>query len=139
MDLKSRLAELRRDEGLTLRELRDRIRERTGDAVSIGYLSELERVDSVPSVDVLAKIAVGYGISVGELLRPVDFFDAPDAVRYPKPLTRLVESGELSAEWAATLGRIEFRGRRPQSEDDWMAVYSVLKALIPQSRGEANP
>lgn len=138
MELRDRLAELRRDEGLTLRQLRDRIEERTGEKISISYLSELERLDTMPSVDTLAKIARAYNMSVGDLLASVDFFEELSEARYPKSLREFIRSEGLDPDWAATLARIEFRGQRPQSEDDWRAVYSVLKALIPGRRRDGR-
>ncbi|MGI8856186.1 MAG: helix-turn-helix domain-containing protein [Thermomicrobiales bacterium] len=130
MKLNDRLAELRREHGLTLRGLRDRIAERTGAQLSISYLSELERKDSLPSMEMLGRLARGYDVSLHDLLAPVDFFSQDGSGQYPKALGELVESGMISDEWAITLSRIEFRGRRPESEDEWQAIYSMLKAFI---------
>ncbi len=131
MELRERLAELRREEGLTLRQLRDRIEALTKERISISYLSEIERLDTTPSIDTLAKIARAYDISVADLLAPVDFFEERTEAQYPKSLRAFLAHEGLHPDWAMTLSRIEFRGHRPQSEDDWRAVYSVLKALIP--------
>ncbi len=141
MKLRERLAELRREHGLTLRALRECIEERTGERLSISYLSELERTDAFPSVETLARLARAYNLSLQQLVAPVDFFDeAPDgpgqAVPVPAGLRALLEQGRIEADWLATLARIEFRGRRPETEDEWLAVYAVLKALIePKLRG----
>jgi transcriptional regulator with XRE-family HTH domain len=134
MELRHRLAELRRERGITLRELRERIRERTGAQLSISYLSELERLDTVPSVETLGRVAAGYDLSLYDLLAPVDspvdFSGGATRAQYPAALRELIENDEIDEEWAKTLSRIEFRGRRPDSEAEWRAIYSTLKAFI---------
>lgn len=134
MELRHRLAELRRERGITLRELRERIHERTGTRLSISYLSELERLDTVPSVETLGRVAAGYDLSLYDLLAPVDspvdFSGGATHAQYPAALQKLIESGEIDEEWAKTLARIEFRGRRPESEAEWRAIYSTLNAFI---------
>jgi transcriptional regulator with XRE-family HTH domain len=134
MELRHRLAELRRERGITLRELRERISARTGTRLSISYLSELERLDTVPSVGTLGRVAAGYGLSLYDLLAPVDspvdFSGGASDAQYPASLRALIEKGEIDEEWAQTLARIEFRGRRPESEVEWRAIYSTLNAFI---------
>jgi transcriptional regulator with XRE-family HTH domain len=130
MRLSDRLRELRKERGLTLRELRDRIEERTGGKLSISYLSELERTDATPSVETLARVAGGYGISVQDLLAPVEFFTVDSEARYPEALVALKDDGKIEEEWLDTLARIEFRGQRPQNADEWLAIYSMLRAFI---------
>jgi len=130
MKLKDRLAELRAEHNVTLRELRDRIAERTGERVSISYLSELERTDTIPPLDTLARVARGYDLSLPDLLGPVEFYEGKTDAQYPTGLRSLIAKSEITDEWAATLGRIEFRGQRPRSEDEWRAIYSMLKAFI---------
>ncbi len=139
MNLQDRLAELRRERGLTLRQLRDRIAERTDERLSISYLSELERTGGFPSVETLARLARGYGLTLQQLLEPVEILNGGDggnaAASYPAALRALHEQGRIDAEWAATLARIEFRGRRPETEDEWVAIHGVLKALLePKTR-----
>ncbi len=134
MKLRDRLAELRMERGFTLRELRDSIHERTGEKLSISYLSELERTDVVPSIETLAKVSAGYGMSLYDLLAPVDspvdFSGKGSEARYPKALRTLKDKGEVDEEWLETLARIEYRGRRPRTEDEWLAIYRMLKAFI---------
>jgi len=75
-----RTAELRKERGLTLRDLRNLIEEQTGTRLSISYLSALERSQAVP--EILARLARGYQLSLPDLLAPVD---AP--VDFAEPLT----------------------------------------------------
>ena len=130
MKLNERLRELRRERGLTLRELSEAIEKRTGERLSVSYLSELERKDAVPSVETLARIAGGYGVSLPEILAPVDFYGGEIGSPYSKGLLQFKESRQLEDDWVETLARIEFRGRRPDTEDEWEAIYGVLRALI---------
>lgn len=136
MKLHERLAELRREHRLTLRELRDRIEERTGVRLSISYLSELERTETGLPVETLARIARGYGISLQDLLASVDFVEEPTDAQYPTGLRALADKEGLDPDWLAALARVEFRGRRPATEDEWRAIYAMLKAFLePKLKG----
>jgi XRE family transcriptional regulator, regulator of sulfur utilization len=130
MKLNDRLRELRKERSLTLRELQDFIEERTGEKLSISYLSELERKEAMPSVETLARVAGGYGISLQDLLAPVDFYEVDSVAGYPKGLLKFKEKRQIEDDWVDTLARIEFRGQRPETDDEWLAVYSMLKAFI---------
>jgi len=140
MQLRDRLAELRREHGLTLRALRERVLERTGAVLSISYLSELERTDALPSLETLARLARAYDLSPQDLLAPVDLPAGDPALGnaggrdalslYPPGLRALIARGLVTPEWAGTLARIEFRGQRPRTEDEWQAIYGLLKAFL---------
>lgn len=140
MQLRDRLAELRRELRLTLRQLRDRIEERTGERLSISYLSELERDNAFPSVETLARVARGYDLTLQQLLAPVEILDDPaipttSEAGYPAGLRALRAQGRIDDDWAAALARIEFRGRRPETEAEWLAIHGVLRALLdPEAR-----
>ena len=140
MHLRDRLGELRRERGWTLRALRQHVLERTGAVLSISYLSELERTDALPSLETLARLARAYDLSPQDLLAPVDL-PAGDPARgdaggedalaqYPPGLRALIERGTVTPEWAGALARIEFRGQRPRTEDEWQAIYGLLKAFL---------
>jgi len=144
MRLKDRLAELRQDRGWTLRALRAHVLELTGANLSISYLSELERTDALPSLETLARLAAAYGISPQDLLAPVDLpagdhmpgggeaggGDGDALAQYPPGLRALIARGLVTPEWAGSLARIEFRGQRPRTEDEWQAIYGLLKAFL---------
>jgi len=150
MRLKDRLAELRQDRGWTLRTLRAQVLELTGTVLSISYLSELERTDALPSLETLARLAAAYSISPQDLLAPVDLpagdhmpgggeaggGDGDALAQYPPGLRALIARGLVTPEWAGTLARIEFRGQRPHTEDEWQAIYGLLKAFLdPETSG----
>jgi hypothetical protein len=84
----------------------------------------------VPSVETLARVAGGYGISLQDLLAPVDFYEVDTEARYPKGLLKFKENRQIEDDWVDTLARIEFRGQRPETEGEWLALYSMLKAFI---------
>jgi transcriptional regulator with XRE-family HTH domain len=130
MKLHERLAELRRDEGLTLRELRERIAQRSGEHLSVSYLSELERTENVPPLETLARIAQGYGLTLTDLLDPVDLFEERTEASYPRSLRNFIAHHGLDPEWAAAQSRIEFRGQRPESDSEWQAIYGMLRAFL---------
>lgn len=134
MRLGDRLGELRKERGLTLREVRELVQERTGERISVSYLSELERTDTIPSVETLLRLCKAYDLSLNDLLSPVDFFGDVGESRYPKELRDLTEGQRIPEEWADTLSRIEFRGRRPGSQEEWLAIYSMLKAFMEPKR-----
>jgi len=47
--------------------------------------------------------------------------------------------GTVTPEWAGALARIEFRGQRPRSEDEWQAIYGLLKVFLdPATAGGAR-
>lgn len=133
MKLKDRLAELRRAQRLTLRELRDQIEESTGERLSVSYLSSLERNETAASIEMLNRIARGYGMTLRDLLEPVDtyasLFDEPSDSRFPESL----QMADVPPEWKETLSRIEFRGRRPETSGQWEAIYAMLKTYIPST------
>lgn len=63
------LKNLRREKGLSLRELAER------SGVSNAYISQIERGKrGVPSPDVLEKLAAGLGVSYAELMRAAGYW-----------------------------------------------------------------
>lgn len=129
MELKDRLADLRAVNGLTLRQLRERIDERTGTKMSFSYLSALERGEATPSVDVLNRIAAAYDMQVDDLLGPVAMPDAPQP-HYSPSFLEFVEKWKVPDAWKRTLWRIEYRGKRPDTVGDWELVYAAIKRVV---------
>lgn len=126
MELGERLRRVRKDRDLNLRE----VSERTD--LSISYLSDLERGRGRnPSMETIEKLAECYGMSVGDLLRDVGE-EQLGTKTLPPELRRLVEreDSSITAEDARDLSRIEFRGKRPRSEDEWEALFWDLKTLL---------
>jgi transcriptional regulator with XRE-family HTH domain len=129
MDLKERLAQLRSSYGYSLRELRERIERETGDVMAISYLSALERVERTPSIDTLSRIAAGYGMTLQELLGPVGIASEPEAPRYSPSFDAFARNRNLDASDREDLWRIQYRGARPETEDDWDLLYLTLNKI----------
>lgn len=134
VELHQRLAQLRRGHKLTLRQLRENIENRTGETLSISFLSAVERDEVTPSIDSLKLIAQGYDMSVEQLLEPVTEF-SEKSKRYPDGLQELVDNNEIEPEWADVLARIEFRGRRANSRRRWLHLYHTLQLVLEDEEG----
>jgi transcriptional regulator with XRE-family HTH domain len=68
-DLGARLRALRQSQGVALKVVAKRA------AVSVAYLSEVERGRKLPALDVLARIATALGTTVPSLLRGLRPYD----------------------------------------------------------------
>ena len=128
MTLAERLRELRTQQGWRLKDLADK------SDLSVPYLSDLERGRTNPSLETLQTLAASYGVSVNDLLAPVDFYGDRTEASLPKGLAELmadpVLGKEISAEWRQTLARIEHRGKRPETKRDWYEVFLHLRRVL---------
>ncbi len=128
MKLAERFRELRKERGWRLKD----VAEVTG--LSIPYLSDLERGRTNPSLDTLRTLAEAYGLSVHDLMAPVDFYGERTPAALPRGLAELLADPALGAEitpdWVETLARIELRGRRPENKRDWYEIYLHLKRVL---------
>jgi transcriptional regulator with XRE-family HTH domain len=128
MTLGERLRELRSQRRWRLKDLAQR------SGLSIPYLSDLERGRTNPSLTTLQTLARAYGISVNDLLSPVDFYGERSRASFPQGLLELAEDPLLGvgidADWIQTLSRIELRGRRPQSKQDWYEIFLHLRRVL---------
>lgn len=129
MELRERLAQLRRSHGFTLRDVRERIEAATGERMAISYLSALERVERAPSIETLSRIAAGYGITLQELLKAVGSDKLGSPAPYPEGLQAAARKRNLTAAEMEDVVNIQYRGRRPETEAEWDAVLSVLSLL----------
>ncbi len=130
MKLHERLRELRQERNLRLKD----VSEIAG--ISIPYLSDLERGRTNPSLETLQTLATAYELSVHDLLEPVEFYGEQTTAALPMGLAELVADPVLGAEmtndWVRSLSRIELRGRRPQSKEDWYDIFRSLKRILEQ-------
>jgi len=128
MTLAERFRELRKERGWRLKD----VAEVTG--LSIPYLSDLERDRTNPSLETLRTLAEAYGMTVHDLMAPVDFYGQRTAAALPRGLAELLEDpvlgAELTPDWVETLSRIELRGKRPESKRDWYEIYLHLKRVL---------
>ncbi len=128
MTLAERLRELRKDRGWRLKDLSQ------ASGLSIPYLSDLERGRTNPSLETLQTLSRAYGISVHDLLAPVDFYGERTRAALPQGLAELVEDpvlgADLTPEWVETLSRIELRGKRPKTKRDWYEIFLHLRRVL---------
>lgn len=130
MKLHDRLRELRTARSLTLKGLA----ERTG--LSVSYLSDIERGRTTPSLATLESLASALEMTVIDFLTGVDFAGESTNASLPPGLAELLEDeeyqGKITPEWAAMLGKIQLRGKRPQTKEDWLILYLQLKRILEQ-------
>lgn len=128
MQLYERFRALRQERGLRLKDVADQM------CISVPYLSDLERGRTNPSLDTLTQIAAAYGITVRDLLTGIEGYGAQTLGALPTGLAALVADPVLGAhltpDWVQTLSRIELRGRRPRTKQEWYEVYMHLKRVL---------
>jgi transcriptional regulator with XRE-family HTH domain len=125
MELHDHLRAVRRQRGLSLVG----VHEKTG--LSPSYLSDLERGRTAnPTLDTLNRLSRAYEMSVLDLLSGVDKAGGLTLESLPPGLADLVQEQRLDIEDARDLSRIELRGRRPQTKEDWGLLYLGIKRLL---------
>jgi XRE family transcriptional regulator, regulator of sulfur utilization len=128
MKLHERLRELRQERGQRLKD----VSEIAG--ISIPYLSDLERGRTNPSLETLQTLAAAYGISVHDLLVSVEFYGEVSQQSLPKGLAELISDPvlgqQITPDWVNSLSRIELRGKRPQTKEDWYDIFRNLKRIL---------
>ncbi len=123
MALSEQIRKRRQEEGLSVAELARLA------SVSKAYVSQLENnINGVrPSAEVLFRIASALGTSVSALLEKQDDNQLADI---PEELQKFALSEQLPEEEIKLLARIEYRGRRPKTLDDWRFLYEAIKRSV---------
>lgn len=124
MKLNERLREIRREHSVTLLQVAEIT------TLSVSYLSDLERGRAKPSLDTLERLAAYYEISIVDLLSGVDGLGTPSKEGLAPGLLALLEKNRIDEETAQELNRIELRGKRPRTEEEWYALYLNLKMIM---------
>lgn len=124
MQLKDRLKETRRQRDLTLLQVAETTK------LSVSYLSDLERGRTKPSLDTLERLAAYYGMSMVDLLSGVEGWGTQSGESLAPGLLSLVQQEKIEKDIARDLNRIELRGKRPQTEDEWYELYLYLKLVM---------
>lgn len=145
MNIADKLRMLRKKKKLTLLDVRNLLIAKFGRdaALSVPYLSEIERSITTPSLKSLEKLADVFGLSLGELLSGVEqkqeslqekFKKLPhkSAVAFMSFMTNLskVEGEVLNENWMNTLLKIEYKGKYPEDVEEWMDIYRFLKRIL---------
>jgi len=128
MKLHARLKEVRMSHDLTLKALA----ERTG--LSVSYLSDIERGRTTPSLSTLEALATSLEMTVIDFLTGVDFAGETTSASLPPGLAELLEDeeyrSEITPEWVDMLSKIQLRGKRPHTKEDWLILYLQLKRIL---------
>jgi len=100
--------------------------------VAKGYIWELENENSDkdvrPSADTVFKIAEALGTSAADLLgKKIQQTSTPDI---PDTLRQFAEAQDLTEADVQMLARIEFRGEKPETKDDWQYIYESIRRTI---------
>lgn len=123
MALSEQIRNRRQEEGLTVADLARLA------SVSKAYISQLENnINGVrPSAAVLLRIASALGTSVSALLEKQEDNQLADI---PEELQKFALAEQLPEEEIKLLVRIEYRGRRPKTFDDWKFLYEAIKRSV---------
>jgi transcriptional regulator with XRE-family HTH domain len=100
--------------------------------VAKGYLWELENEksdkDVRPSAGTVFKIAEALGTSAADLLgKKIQQTSKPEI---PNTLKQFAEAQDLTEADVEMLARIEFRGEKPETQDDWQYIYESIRRTI---------
>lgn len=128
MKLGERLRRIRKEHKMTLKNL-----SQLAD-LSVPYLSEMERGAVNPSVETLQKVAKAYNMTVRELFNGVEGLGESASVVYPEGFESFLKEFESSYgiddDWKELLMKINFRGRRPSSQREWLELYLSLSRIL---------
>lgn len=119
-----KIRELREESGLSLSQLA-----KNAD-VSKSYIWRLEQGESEsrPSGDTLYKIARALGTSMSALMGQSVLVDAPEEI--PDSLRAFAEAEQLRVRDVQMLAGVNFRGKQPETAEDWAFVWSAIKRSV---------
>ena len=129
MSIGQRIGEFRKRKGISLSQLAKE------SGVSKGYLSALEREGAQnPSVEALAKVARALGVPLHALIEETQV-DGAETGPLPEGLRKLVEErrrrgAPLTKDDLEMLLSIRYRGRQPESAEDWAYLYETIRRII---------
>jgi transcriptional regulator with XRE-family HTH domain len=126
MALADQIRKRRLEQRFSLAELARRAK------ISKGYLGQLENslVQTHPSADILYRIAIALGTSVNELLEKQVDKTNDELMGIPDELRKFALVEQLPEEEIKMLARVEYRGLRPRTRDDWKFLYESIKRSV---------
>ena len=129
MTLQSKLKACREAKGLSVAELAKR------SGVSIPYIYQIEKGSTKnPTGEILRRLATGLGTTVADLIgTSLDITDEALAQAPPSLQEMARRRGKrwgLRQEDVEMLQHIHFRGRQPDSMEDWELIFLFLKRLL---------
>ncbi|MBN1430617.1 MAG: helix-turn-helix transcriptional regulator [Anaerolineae bacterium] len=97
--------------------------------ISRAYLYLIEKGESSPTQEKVAAIAKSLGVLVSELTGEIrDYDDLPFAI--PDTLREFAEADGLTSEEVRMLSQIKYRGRQPQTEAQWRALFYAIRGAL---------
>lgn len=129
MELADRISQLRKAKGNSITELAK------VSGVSQPYLQQIEAGDRKnPSGKILQKLASALGTTVADLLGCPAGISQELLHQVPKSLRKMVkDKGKklgLTPEDIEMLKAIHYRGKRPETPEDWELLFLFLRKLI---------
>jgi XRE family transcriptional regulator, regulator of sulfur utilization len=128
MTIGQRIRENRRAKVMTLKQLADV----TG--LTVTYLSDVERDRTQPSLKTLGRVAQGLEITTTDLMSGVDALGDKTEDAIPMGLRELRDDeywgGQLNDDWVKTLLKLDYRGKRPQTKQDWVELFISLRRVL---------
>ena len=122
--LGDRIRRLRTDLNMNLSECARRA------GISKAYLSQIETGQIArPAAQVLYGIASVLGTSVAALLGEPDTAGGP-AVVVSETLRAFADQRGLSEQERQMLAQIRYRGRQPETEEDWQYLFESIRRAI---------
>jgi transcriptional regulator with XRE-family HTH domain len=136
MSIARRLRQIRESHGLSLDDVA------TDANISKTYLWELEQDtagEKRPSADVLVRIAAALSVTIADLLALPTTQVRDAAAELPPSLREFRErmkklGSPLSDPDVRDLALTKFRGRQPQTSDEWLQLYLTLLAMAGKKR-----
>jgi transcriptional regulator with XRE-family HTH domain len=136
MSLAKRLRQIRESNGLSLDEVATRAK------ISKTYLWDLEKDiagEKKPSADVLLRIATALSVTIADLLDLPTVRVQEQQIEIPSSLrefrTRMTKlNTPLNDRDLRDLAAMKFRGRQPQTADEWHQLYLTLIATTATRR-----
>jgi len=114
-----RIRQLREKSGWSLTELAEKA------DISRSYISQIESGKSVPTQEKIIQFAEALGVLPSEL-----FGESPEQIDIPASLREFAESTNLPSADIQMLAQIQYRGKRPSNQEEWKAIYSVIKGML---------
>jgi transcriptional regulator with XRE-family HTH domain len=121
-----RITQRRQEKNLSLAELARRAE------VSKGYLHSIESGETQrPSAETLFKIANALSTTIADLLGEASITHEDDGILIiPDTLREFAEIENLTSADVQMLARIEYRGKRPDTVDDWRFIFESIKRTL---------
>lgn len=94
--------------------------------ISRNYLSQIERGEaSNPSWQVKSTLAQRLGLLQEGITEPRDIL-----LDLPPGLEQFASEAELQPDDIAMLARLEYRGQKPKTAEQWKILYRIIKSVI---------